>query len=365
RNVDEWETLQELLHTYGRASNAKINLQKTTMLSMTGRPHQLWQDLTHHTGITWHDSSTATPAIYLGYPLYNSPAQLTTFLTGLTNKLERHINIVKGRNLSVKGKAIVVNSLLLARIWHVTRVTIVPQKWIQAVDKLVREYICTFYPRPSLNFLCRPKTEGGLGIINTRDQILALHQVYVHRLLSNHRPNPLTGVINVLVRLHTGHNSVMPFLMSPKRYDRQLAKMPHLLHLSKLLQRLPSISISPLWTPRITRYVPLEVAIQPTPHCPTVLRLPKQEVVKDFLSYDNMTNTYDRRYITPATRHRRLWLALLDGDCQWHPVLADQQTTSYVTPPPTDPPWFNISSLQHWVITHTTKNNKGEVTINT
>ncbi|KAI8327653.1 hypothetical protein BC941DRAFT_330164, partial [Chlamydoabsidia padenii] len=51
-DIAEWETAKNLLQLYGQASNARINLSKTIMISMTGRHHQQWTDITMTSGIT-------------------------------------------------------------------------------------------------------------------------------------------------------------------------------------------------------------------------------------------------------------------------------------------------------------------------
>lgn len=55
RNAEEWTTLQSLLTDYGEASNAKINLGKTTVLPMTGQSREEWRTLASREHITWHD----------------------------------------------------------------------------------------------------------------------------------------------------------------------------------------------------------------------------------------------------------------------------------------------------------------------
>ncbi|SAL94815.1 hypothetical protein, partial, partial [Absidia glauca] len=272
---------------------------------------------------------------------------------GLTTKIEHHITINQSRNLSVKGRAIVTNSLLLSRIWHVARVTIIPARWIQDINKLVTSFVFSFYPRPSLNFACRPRKEGGLGLINVHDQILALHNIYLDRLLSNKHPNPLTGVINVLVRLYTGYNSILPFLMAPQVYARSLAAIPHLAHLSKLLQRLPPIDISEHWTPRMTRYIPLVRATQPAHPTSTPIAYDRKAVIQDLVPYSFLHGRYEDIYTLTPRKNRSLWTALVQGDYEWNPNISEQFDPVYTPKDREGPPWFTVKELGHWTIKHT------------
>jgi hypothetical protein len=214
-----------------------------------------------------------------------------------------------------------------------------------------------FYPRPSLDFACRSKKEGGLGLINVEDQVLALHNIYIDRLLSNARPNPLTGVINVLVRLHTGHNSVLPFLMTPRAFSHRLAKVPHLQHLAKLLQRLPIIEISPKWTPRMTRFIPMIRAAHPAPPPTNPVSFAQTIVIKDVIPYSFLETRYDDIYTITTAKHRSLRNALIDGDYEWHPLIARQLHPRYQAEPADGPAWIHVRSFDHWVIPTTSRSN--------
>ncbi|KAI8635707.1 hypothetical protein BD408DRAFT_466037 [Parasitella parasitica] len=88
---------------YGRASNAKVNLSKTVLVSLSGRPHSAWVALAHAAGIQWHDALSCGAVGYLGYPLYHTDSQLSDFLNDLLVKVQRHCNLLKQRNLSIRG----------------------------------------------------------------------------------------------------------------------------------------------------------------------------------------------------------------------------------------------------------------------
>jgi hypothetical protein len=353
RSPQEWEILKKLLDQYSKTSNAKINLSKTTVLSLTGKPHQQWIGITQEAGIAWHDNSHTSPAIYLGYPLYSNTIQLNNFLTNVSNKIQRHIHILQNRQLSVKGKAIVCNSLLLSKLWHIIRVTIVPSKWLQEINTMIRDYILPFYPRPSLNYACQPQEKGGLGLIHLEDQYLALHTTYLKSLLSDQRPNPLTGVINVLIRLHTGHHSVLPFLMAPKQYISKVKQIPHLRHIAQLIHRLPQITPDKTWPPRTTRFIPIwQVLHSTSPENATAIKQKAPwAVVKDIHQYEEISGTYQDHINADHTKHKNIWEGIQDYSYQWDPLLQAQIIGKYTRPTTTSPTWFNILSLDHWKIT--------------
>ncbi|EIE88395.1 hypothetical protein RO3G_13106 [Rhizopus delemar RA 99-880] len=98
----EWPVFIELLTIYGRASNAKVNLNKTVLVSLSGVGHSSWISLATQQGITWHDRSSHTSVRYLGYPLYHTAAQHDSFLQGLLLKIRRRSSILRERHLSIR-----------------------------------------------------------------------------------------------------------------------------------------------------------------------------------------------------------------------------------------------------------------------
>jgi hypothetical protein len=70
----EWKALIAIMDLYGRASNAKINIEKTIVISLSGATHRVWKHLLNSVSeqIQWHDAQCQTAVRYLGYPLYSS-----------------------------------------------------------------------------------------------------------------------------------------------------------------------------------------------------------------------------------------------------------------------------------------------------
>lgn len=181
-NPTEWNVLLEILECYGRASNAKVNLSKTVMVSLSGQSHQDWISIASQYGAEWHDRNSHTATRYLGYPLYHNQKQLHEFLNAIKIKIARHIQLLKGRSLSIRGSSMVANSLLLSRTWHVLRVVPAPAPWLAEIKKLVRSFVLPFWPAPAWTTICLPRRFGGTSIIDIEDQALALHFVYIQRL---------------------------------------------------------------------------------------------------------------------------------------------------------------------------------------
>ncbi|KAG1505919.1 hypothetical protein G6F52_012034 [Rhizopus delemar] len=133
---NEWPCLMQLLDQYGKASNAKVNLSKTVLLSLSGVSHDSWISIARSSDLTWHDASVKTAVRYLGYPLYHTRHQLLSYLNELKLKITRQCHFLKERHLSIKGSGLVANSLILSTLWHILRVTPVPTTWLSEIRSI-------------------------------------------------------------------------------------------------------------------------------------------------------------------------------------------------------------------------------------
>ncbi|KAG1050345.1 hypothetical protein G6F43_007376 [Rhizopus delemar] len=93
----------------------------------------------------------------------------------MINKIARSCDIHKQRNLSFRGRAAVLNNLLLSTLWHILRVPRVSQRTLGSIRRICREFhIFRIFPPVSFDILCLPFTKGGLDILDPYIQQLAL-----------------------------------------------------------------------------------------------------------------------------------------------------------------------------------------------
>ncbi|CEP14347.1 hypothetical protein [Parasitella parasitica] len=244
----EWPVLTSLLSLYGKASNAKVNLSKTVMVSLSGHAHEAWQSTASEANIGWHDEHSIGSIRYLGYPLYHSAGQLAHFLDAIKIKLQRHVNILSQRHPSIRGKSLVANSLLLSRLWHILRVVIVSAKWLSEIQSIIRQYIVNFWPGVAWDNLCLPRKHGGIGLVDIQDQ----HLAFVHKL----------------------------------------RRLPHLAHLLKLISRLPPLHYSSLWPAWWYLDLPLNTLVSSVPSevPPVLVKIPDRSLLLNFLDIIPGTN---------------------------------------------------------------------------
>jgi hypothetical protein len=102
--TQEWETLLEIYSKYNKASNAKINLHKTALLSLSGYRHLEWKSLASRNDIVWYDKDSSKALTYLGYPPHSTQAQLNQYLDMVYGKLQQHVDILRARTFQSKVK---------------------------------------------------------------------------------------------------------------------------------------------------------------------------------------------------------------------------------------------------------------------
>ena len=150
----ELRHLLTLLSQYSGASNALVNYHKTVALSLSGSRRSFtthWVTSLTACHITqWHDSSSVGPVVYLGYPLYTTPIQRDFFLSSLLEKIKKACDIHRSRQFSVRGRATIVNSLILSKLWHILRVVSVPLSFFGDLRTIISSFVSfRIFPRLS------------------------------------------------------------------------------------------------------------------------------------------------------------------------------------------------------------------------
>ncbi|KAG1135747.1 hypothetical protein G6F37_012566 [Rhizopus arrhizus] len=116
-SFEDYHRLQHHLDRYGLVSNAKVNIHKTEAFSLDGRPYPEWVEFFSTQGITkWHDHSSPSPLRYLGFPLIQSLTQRRYLEGQLLQTVQSQCDIFSQRQLSIRGRATIVNSLILSKI---------------------------------------------------------------------------------------------------------------------------------------------------------------------------------------------------------------------------------------------------------
>lgn len=349
-NPSEWPKLIEILSMYGRASNAKVNLEKTVVISLSGYPHSEWIQLINDQKMKWHDKRDQQPVIQLGYPMYSNPKQLDLFFDQLLTKIMKHIIILKGRHLSIRGKSLITNALLTSKLWHVLRVVPASSEWMKKVKQCVITYTMSFWPRPAWHTVCRNKEYGGLGIIDIQHQQLALHMSHVQQMLRRNKTGFLADAIQQFIQVYTGHSSILPTIMFPTRYKYLFKNIPTLYHMCTLISKLPPLRPSTTWAASWLRDLPL---------CETLENISSRQVVVSKIKIKNVVadvlpgSTEETKMFLEGPLYRKTTIIpqviarLTHKKIGWHPWMSIIDIDDNITM--TQPPDL-MPNCDHWTI---------------
>ncbi|OBZ80171.1 hypothetical protein A0J61_11780, partial [Choanephora cucurbitarum] len=191
RNHRDLDHLLSAIHTYSSASNAHLNFHKTEAISLSGQPLPQWQQPLQSRNIfSWHDRHSPFPFIHLGFPIIFSLKQCSIAFEKLETTFSSACNIHSQRNLSVRGRATVLNTLIFSKLSHVLRLTTFPQQQIHRLLSIGSRFINHhIFPPLSLATLRLPRKQGGLQVLNLISQQQALQWRWASTLLHSSSPS--------------------------------------------------------------------------------------------------------------------------------------------------------------------------------
>ena len=124
-------------------------------------------------------------------------------------QIEKQTQQLSRRHLSLRGKAILLNSLILSKVTFLSKVFPIPATLQQKIESIIFKHIWQFHKteliaRKTLFF---PKHHGGIGLIHTQHHSLAMR--LKHFLKLKEKTNQETWIIltrydlaSILYRLH-------------------------------------------------------------------------------------------------------------------------------------------------------------------
>lgn len=171
---------------YSQVSNAKLNVTKTEAFSLSGQAQSSWQSFLAQNGVTkWYDGRSIAPIRYLGFQMAKSPAHRHHIGQQLQQKVSQACNIFSQRQLSIRGKVTVVNTLILATIWYQLRVTILPKSFYKKLRSTIYQFIIKgLQPPIGYSTLCKPIKKGGLGLLDPYTQTMILQYRWLQMIIN-------------------------------------------------------------------------------------------------------------------------------------------------------------------------------------
>ena len=186
-NTSSIHHIFNIFHQYELATGATLNSDKTFGLELGGFSHKNYNI---PFPIKWEQKGCKIlGVVFHTDTLYMSNQNWTTAV----NKLEKHAEFLQFRNLSLKGKSILINTVLLSKVWYLANILIIPIWARKKINQIIFDTLWDTNSEPiNRETLFKPLKNGGLNILNITNQNLALLIKHTLQITDQNNQTPWT-----------------------------------------------------------------------------------------------------------------------------------------------------------------------------
>ena len=164
----EWDIITKVFQEYEDASNAKINKIKSVLVPLTSNTRHIEHQEAKKFKMLPDNESVKV----LGFMLDSQGRISRNTWPEMILKIKNMLGKLSQRSLSIKGRILIIKTLVLSRIWYVTYLAPPSRKQLAEIDNLVRSWIknsCKILPRYSI--LQQEYRYGGLNAPILKDLV--------------------------------------------------------------------------------------------------------------------------------------------------------------------------------------------------
>ena len=178
-SLTQIRVIREVLEKFCKASGQKVSLPKSKFFFSSNVTRERGERISRESGI----ASTRDLGKYLGMPILQKRINKDTFGEVL-EKVASRLSGWKKQTLSLAGRVTMTKAVLSSIPVHSMSTIILPVSTLEKLDSLSRSFVWgSGQHLVSWEKVCKPKTEGGLGIRKSRDMNKALIAKVGWRLL--------------------------------------------------------------------------------------------------------------------------------------------------------------------------------------
>ena len=133
-NLESLDTLFDILLRYEKATNAKINVDKTVALwvgkwkNRADKPHNL----------KWTNKVVKALGVYIGNDREEA-AKLT--FEDIKEKIRNKLKYWGGKGISLKGRVRVLNTYVLTKLWYACEIHDIPNEIKNEINKMIQNFL--------------------------------------------------------------------------------------------------------------------------------------------------------------------------------------------------------------------------------
>ena len=176
--------LRQCLEKFSAASSSEVNWNKSTALwcghkDLSSIPPPLLPQ-----GMVWKNDGVKYLGVYLGNPEIESKNW-----EGVVEQIESRLKTWKGllRSLSYRGRSLVINNLIAAKLWHKMIALQPPKGKVLAIQRALVNFFWSGYHWLQPAILYSSRKEGGQGVTDISGRVTAFRLQTVQKLLFTER----------------------------------------------------------------------------------------------------------------------------------------------------------------------------------
>ena len=152
--------LQTEITSFEKVTGAKLNKSKTNIMGLgIWRQRRNWP-------LEWLETVECTKILGV-YHCQSCKDTLRKNWDEIIRNINTYVNMLSNRYLSLYQKGIIINSLLLSKVWYIAHTLPIDKNQAQKINSCIFNYLWKGMYHPiNRNTLCLPKDCGGLGILD-------------------------------------------------------------------------------------------------------------------------------------------------------------------------------------------------------
>ena len=167
----------KIFYKFEKASGAKIHKTKTTAMYIGP-----WKSKEpEFKEISWTNTYVKTLGISHGYHIPEQEVWMEKI-----KKMKNCIQVWKSRDLTLKGKVLIIKTFLISQINYEIEMKSIPKNIVKEIDKTLLNFLWNGkQPLVNKQTICLEVEKGGLNMINLNTFIQAKHIKIIHKIINS------------------------------------------------------------------------------------------------------------------------------------------------------------------------------------
>src|SRR6266516_722088 len=166
---NDWHPLNQAISLYQKASNAKINFNKSVLLPL----NQAAKNSHFNSPISFKKAKDDEIIRSLGFSIRNGHFDYKDTWNYILKKMEKTVAKLEQRSLSIRGRVLVAKSLILSQMWYYIPIVPPNRKTKLTIYRLIQRFIRNSNLLPAYQSLCGHITWEGVAAPDINNSINA------------------------------------------------------------------------------------------------------------------------------------------------------------------------------------------------